>query len=122
MSKKAKDVWNVYSVFSSELHDYPYYPFVAKTHVKALAKFVNFITDRQSVCEGAELHYIGECKVSENGIIEGSIQPLLYPIRVSSKHNIISKLYLLSIFYRNIVKKYLEKILKLKGEKNGKRS
>lgn len=113
--KNGKDVWNVYSVFSTELQDYPYYPFVAKNHKQALAKFVSFIQNKESICNGAELHNIGTCKIDLTGIVEGSIQPLLYPVRVSAKHNLVAKLYLMSIFYRNIVSKYLEKVLKMKG-------
>lgn len=121
MKRKPKDVWNVYSVFSSELQDYPYYPFIAKNHSGALAKFVDFVSNRETICNGAELHCIGECKVNSEGIIEGSIQPLLYPIRVTTKQNLISKIFLMSIFYRNIVGKYLEKVLKMKGEQYGKK-
>ena len=43
--KKRKDEFFVYSVFSTELQDYPYYPFIAKNHINAINKFLHFINN-----------------------------------------------------------------------------
>lgn len=113
MSKMPKDYRYVYSVFSADLQDYPYYPFIAKTHKEALAKFISFISNRDTICEGAELHCIGECKVVDRGIIEGSIQPFITPYRVDFKDNIVSKSFILIQYYRLIIEKYLNKLVEL---------
>lgn len=115
--KKRKDEYFVYSVFSTELQDYPYYPFIAKNHVNAINIFLHFINNRDTVCESPELHCIGECKVNpSNEIIEGSIQPYIIPFRVNVKHNIINDTIILGHFYMDILKKYLEKLFKLRKE------
>lgn len=111
MSKRPKNLWYVYSVFSVELQDYPYYPFIARNHKSALAKFISFISNRDTICEGAELHCIGECKVTtENIIIDGSLQPYAIPFIVDFKDNFISKVFILKEYYLIKIQKYLEKV------------
>ena len=113
---KRKCDYFVYSAFSVDLQDYPYRPFIAKTHDSALAKFVSFISNRDTVAPNLELHCIGECQVNSEGIIDGSVQPFIIPYRVATKQNIISKTYLLSQAYINLVKKYLYKLINLERE------
>lgn len=114
MSKKPKNMWFVYSVFSTELLDYPYYPFIAKNHNLALQKFISFVSNRDTICEGAELHCIGECKVnSQNIIINGSLQPYAIPYIVDFKNNFIAKTFILAEIYRLKIEKYLSKLFEL---------
>lgn len=114
MSNKPKNQRYIYSVFSTELQDYPYYPFIAKTHKEALAKFISFISNRETVCEGAELHCIGTCKVnSENVIIDGSEQPYIVPYIVDFKNNILSKSFICKEYYSLKMQRYLYKLLDL---------
>lgn len=118
----SKDKFFVYSVFSEELQDYPYYPYIAKDHSSALQKFINFISYRDSVCRGATLHCIGSCKVDEEGvIIDGSLQPFFVPFEVQYKGNLVSKLLVLGYIYRDKLSNYLKTIFenKRKEWKNG---
>lgn len=124
MSKKAKNHRYIYSVFSSELQDYPYYPFIAKSHKLALSKYISFISNRDTICEGAELHCIGECNVNQQGIIiDGTVQPFLIPFIVDFKNNIISKSFIVVEYYLLIIEKYLRKLVNLskKGSCYGKK-
>lgn len=114
MSRKPKNHRYIYSVFSAELQDYPYYPFIAETHKSALAKFISFISNRDTICEGAELHCIGECRVNQqNIIIDGSCQPFAVPFIVDFKNNILSKTFIVAEYYRLKVEKYLHKLIEL---------
>lgn len=114
MSKKLKNHRYIYSVFSVELQDYPYYPFIAENHKAALSKFISFISNRVSICEGAELHCIGECKVNQQGIIiDGSEQPFAIPYIVNFKNNFISKTFIVAEYYRLKIEKYLSKLVEL---------
>lgn len=107
----SKDLFFVYSVFSEDLQDYPYYPFIAKNHSSALSKFINFIQYRETVCRGATLHCIGRCKVDNEGvIIDGSLQPFVVPFEVQFKGNLVSKLLVLGYIYREKLANYLKNI------------
>lgn len=121
MSRIPKNLWYVYSVFSTAQQDYPYYPFIAKNHKSALAKFISFISNRDYVCEGAELHCIGECKVnSEHIIIDGSLQPYVIPYIVDFKNNFLSRIFICKEISLIKIHKYLMQLSELlKGEEYG---
>ena len=114
--KKLKNDYLVFSIFSSELQDYPYYPFVCKDYTQALLKFVNFVSNRDTIAPGAELHCIGSCKVEDGEILDGSIQPLVCPVVVTSKSNVISKGYLLGNYYIEKAKSYIKSIINERGK------
>nr|DAR21894.1 MAG TPA: hypothetical protein [Microviridae sp.] len=118
----------VFSVYSHELEDYPYYPFIADSVNQGIKKYIQFLNCKQSICEGAELHILGTCeqyfdKDGTHGVLE-NIQPFLFPQRVSFREDflgrIISKLFVLSAVYGSKSVQYISKFLSKKGLKNGK--
>lgn len=114
----------IFSVYSHTLEDYPYHPFVAKDLSDGVKKFVRFCRDRESICEGAELHCIGTCEAywdkspnSKYPVLE-NIQPLLLPQRVELKKDWLghftSRLVVLGVLYHDRVVKYLQDLF-MKG-------
>lgn len=114
----------VFSVYSHVLEDYPYFPFVACDISEGIKKFIRFCNSRSSICEGAELHWIGTCERYYDkgddvyGFLE-NIQPLMFPQRVIFKRDflgrIISKLYVLGVIYYDKVVKFLSTSCQKKG-------
>lgn len=118
----------IFSVYSHELEDYPYYPFVAKDVNQGIKKYIRFLDSKKTVCEGAELHIIGTCehyfdKDGTYGVLE-NIQPFLFPKRVSFREDffgrILSKVYVLSSLYGFKATSYIDNFLNKKGPENGK--
>lgn len=120
----------VFSVYSHELEDYPYYPFLANNLSDGVKRFVRFCRDKESICPGAELHWIGTCECYWNNDKDTSapvlenIQPLAFPQRVKLSENwlghITSRCFILGVLYHDKVVNYLENIFSKKGLKNGK--
>lgn len=101
----------VYSVFSPDIQDYPYFPFISSSHSEALTRFLKFIESKDSICNGAVLHCIGTCKVDDNGIIiDGSLQPFVVPCEVEFRDNVFSRLLLLSYSLQHVLRNYLTKL------------
>ncbi|WGL31207.1 hypothetical protein [Dipodfec virus UOA04_Rod_771] len=124
MSKSSKRL--IFSVYSHELEDYPYYPFVAKDLNDGIKKFVRFCRDRSTICEGAELHWIGTCESfwdknpdSRYPVLE-NIQPLMFPQRIELKKNwlghITSRCFILGVLFRDRVVSYISEYLQKKGK------
>ena len=111
MSKRSKHEWLVFSVYSTEIQNYPYYPFVAKSVSDGITRFLHFIEQKGSICEGSELHVIGTCDIYNDRLIPENIQPLIVPRRVEIKANIFSQVVCLSAFYISKLSHYL-KVLK----------
>lgn len=107
MSQKRMEI---YSLFSEDLQDYPYYPFVASNPEEALKKFIKFCNNRDSVCPGAVLHCIGYCTVENHEILTGSIQPYLIPLEIKFKGNLISKIYIINTYITQKLERYLNKV------------
>ena len=117
----------VFSVYSHTLENYPYFPFVAKSVPDAIKKFIRFCSDRASICEGAELHWIGTCecywdKDPDSPQLE-NIQPLAFPQRITFKKDLfgrlISRVFVLGVLYHDKIVGYLQDLFK-KGGFNGK--
>ncbi|WGL31154.1 hypothetical protein [Dipodfec virus UOA04_Rod_753] len=66
MSRKVK---NVYSIFSFDLDDYPYAPFVARDNYDAVAKFAHFCIDKARICNNPQLRLIGKVCLNEDGTV-----------------------------------------------------
>lgn len=104
----------VFSVYSHDLEDYPYFPFVADSVSSAIKKFHKFLSIRPGICPGAELHVIGTCEeyfdYESGGRLE-NIQPLLLPQRVEIKKTLfgrtLAKLVILGSDYFLKIKDYL---------------
>lgn len=113
----------VFSVYSHELENYPYLPFLADSISDAIAKYIRFIDKRNSICAGAELHWIGTCEqyydsgTSNEATLE-NIQPLMVPQRVTFKRDlfgrIVSKVFVLGVIYRDRVVNYLSSLFERK--------
>lgn len=113
----------VFSVYSHELENYPYYPYVAKTVTDGLKKFIRQLRDKQTICAGAELHIIGTCERVAD--VDGApayenIQPLAFPQRVTFKKDwlgrLCSRVVYLDAMYSDKIACYLLNFLK--GKKN----
>lgn len=118
--QKAKDEFYVFSIFSTELLDYPYYPFIAKSLDEGLNKYKKFISNRDTICAGAELHVIGSCKVDIDGIIPETIQPFISPMRVIIRDNIWSKTCVVASYYIDQLMSYIDRYLRIKRKEKQK--
>lgn len=110
----------VFSVYSHVLEDYPYYPYIADSISSGIKKFIKFCSSRQSICEGAELHWIGTCEeyfdtTSDSRSVLENIQPLMFPQRITFKRDflgrIVSKCFVLGVLYTDKVIRYFHKYL-----------
>lgn len=120
----------VFSVYSHVLEDYPYYPFIADSVSSGIKKFIRFCDSRNSICEGAELHWIGTCEeyfdtTSEHRSVLENIQPLMFPQRIIFKRDflgrIVSRCFVLGLLFHDKVVRYIQEFLSKKGiEKHGK--
>lgn len=117
----------VFSVYSHDLEDYPYYPFIGDSIQDGIKKFVKFCNTKNNICSGAELHWIGTCeqyydKDNSYGILE-NIQPLMLPQRITFKRDffgrIISQCFVLGVLFQEKVVSYIRHYL-CREEKNGK--
>lgn len=110
MSRKRKCDYYVFSVFSTEVGDYPYYPFVAKDVRDGIRKYMSFLRNRDTICPGAELHLIGTCEIYPDSICPRNVQPLMLPQRVDIKDNVFGKLLILGTHYHFVLSEYLKKL------------
>lgn len=117
--RRSKYEHYVFSVYSSVLGNYPYYPFIAKTVSDGIRKYISFLRNRDYICDGAELHVIGTCNVYKDKIEPENIQPLLYPKRVEIKDNFISTIVILGEYYIQELRRYFTVLLERKNQ-NGK--
>lgn len=115
----------VFSVYSHDLEDYPYFPFVAANVSDGIKKFRKFLSSKSSICPGAELHIIGTCEVysdfPDDNNVE-NIQPLIMPQRVVFKRSLFGRTVAKTVFLGSF---YLDKILQfivtfMKGSNDGK--
>lgn len=105
----------VFSVYSHELENYPYYPFIANSIKDGITKFVRFCNARKSICEGAELHWIGTCECyydkSDKGFLLENIQPLMIPQRIEFRHDFFGRLaittHILGVLFADKVRDYV---------------
>lgn len=117
--RRSKYEHYVFSVYSSVLGNYPYYPFIARSVDEGLRKYISFLRNKEYLCEGAELHIIGTCNVYRGQIEPENIQPLLYPKRVELKNNLLSTVIILGEYYIQELRRYFT-VLKERYKKNGK--
>ncbi len=106
--RKSKHQYYVFSVFSSVIGNYPYYPFIGKTVTDGLQKYMKFLRNRESICEGAELHLIGTCELYPDSTELENLQPYIIPKRVEIKNNRFSRLLVLGTFYLQSFERYLK--------------
>lgn len=107
----------VFSVFSTVLGDYPYYPFVAKSVYQGIRKYMCFLDSRKSICDGAELHLIGTCEIFDKSgecSIE-NLQPYIIPQKVEIKNGFLMRMVILGTYYVDCLGRYL-KTLKARYE------
>lgn len=119
MRRRSKYEHYVFSVYSSVLGNYPYYPFIAKDIFGGIRKYISFLNNREYICDGAELHVIGTCNVYKNKIDPENLVPYIVPQRVELKNNVFSRLLVLGECYLQAFSKYL-KTLKERKIFNGK--
>lgn len=105
--RRSKYQHYVFSVYSSALGNYPYYPFIARTVNEGIKKYISFLSNREYICDGAELHIIGTCNVYKDKIDPECLSPYIIPKRVEIKDNFISRIYVLGEFYLQAFEKYL---------------
>jgi len=118
--KKSKFTHFVFSIYSTALCNYPYYPFVAKTVNEAIHKYIKFITYKDAICEGAELHLIGTCELHPNSTELENLQPYIVPKKVEIKENFLSKLFVLIDCKVVAFERYLKTLSERKSVQNGK--
>lgn len=106
--RRSKYEFYVFSVFSSAIGNYPYYPFIGRTIEDGIKKYIKFLRNRGSICEGAELHLIGTCELHPDSREFENLQPYIIPKRVEIKNNFYSKLVVLSEFYLQSFNSYLK--------------
>lgn len=106
--RRSKYEHYVFSVYSSVLGNYPYYPFIAKDVNTGIRKYISFLRNREYICDGAELHIIGTCNVYKDSIEPENITPLIIPKRVEIKNNMLSKIFILGEVYLQTFNKYLK--------------
>lgn len=111
---KDKNKRFVFSVYSRELEDYPYFPFIGKTISEGVTRYLDFLSNRPGVCPLPELHLIGTCRVIFDVIQD--IQPYLFPKRVDFETKLLWKLKVLSSHYFEKISDYLSRYM-LKGYK-----
>lgn len=115
----------IFSIYSHDLEDYPYYPFLAVDTDEAIKKYHSFLKKRGTICSGAELHWIGTCeaywdrdKDSRFPSLE-NIQPLAFPQRVGITQNWLGhnlfRMYILGSEFVEKIRCYLEKYLQKRG-------
>lgn len=106
--RRSKYEYYVFSVYSSALGNYPYYPFVARTINEGIRKYVSFISNREYICDGAELHIIGTCNIYKDKIDPECLVPYIVPKRVELKDNLPAKIFILGEYYLQAFNKYLK--------------
>ncbi len=90
--KKAKNDYYVCSIYCTDLQDYPYFPFTAKSVSTAICKYFRFCMNKSKICPNPELHIIGTCKLSENGSIV-KIQKSMYVYSIDTDNLKAKQLY-----------------------------
>ena len=99
----------VFSVYSPDLEDYPYFPFFGKSITDGINQYVRFLSGIENICSGPELHLIGYCD-NYDGVYR-NIQPALQPKRVDISDRFYGKLYALACYYVYKIERYLEKLM-----------
>ncbi|UPW41988.1 hypothetical protein [Dipodfec virus RodF1_47] len=102
-----KNKYYIFSIFSSKLQDYPYYPFPAKTISQGIVHYLRFIENRGSVCEEPQLHIIGTCRIPPNSTDLEYIEPYVIPKNVEIKDNRFSRLVVLGFYHLDKFQRYL---------------
>jgi hypothetical protein len=100
----------VFSIYSTALENYPYKPFLAKNVNDAIVKFISFLRNKKSVCEGAELHLIGKCEQCKDSDLIENIQAFLLPQRVEIKENFYKGLVICGFCFYEKIENYLNEL------------
>lgn len=90
---KKKKCEYVYSIFSREFQDYPYYPFFAKNNTLALREFYKFCKDRERICPEPELHLIATVYRNDDGSLF-HLQRHTYVSKIDVENANAQKIYL----------------------------
>lgn len=106
--RRSKYEHYVFSVYSSALGNYPYYPFVGRSVAEGIRKYMSFISNREYICDGAELHIIGTCNIYKDKINPECLVPYIIPKRVEIKDNLSAKIFILGEYYLQAFNKYLK--------------
>lgn len=106
----AKIRYMVFSIYSPDIENYPYYPFIAKNVYEGIQQYIKFIRERDKICPNPQLHYIGNI-VERNGLAHPSdIQPLLAPQLVELSGNFLSWTFVTLVELSLKFSDYLKKI------------
>ena len=82
---KGKDEYYICSVYSYDIADYPYIPFIAKTISNAICMYLYMSINEGSIkCPNAELHIIGTARVKNGHIVEFKPSKYIYRIDTDS--------------------------------------
>lgn len=126
MGKKRRQCY-VFSVYSHEIENYPYKPYVANSIISGVQKYIAFLKYKNAICDGAELHWIGTCESywdksldSQYPVYE-NIQPLMLPQRITFKDDWLGRLcvtyFVLGLDFHEKVKKYFERLFVSRGNR-----
>ena len=105
MSKK----YLVFSVYSPDIEDYPYFPFFGKSVTEGVRLFMKFIESKEHICPNPELHLLGECREFNGSYVD--IQPFMFPKRVEVVDNIFGRCCVLAFHYYHKICLYLDRLM-----------
>ena len=89
---KAKDEYFICSIYSYDIGDYPFTPFIAKNVPNAICRYlVMAINQGAKFCPNPELHIIGTAIVKKGRILE--IKPSDYIYRIDTENHLAKRLY-----------------------------